>query len=953
MKLNTLRIILFLILALSLPDTVTAQWWNLYGPGNLNTAIETANGDLVAGGASRNLITGMTEGLVLRTDADGNELWRIGLPTAPFNSYTIRITETNDEDILVAYQQYLTTTTNLITIYKIDGDGTVIWESPVEEINGYQLECLAEHPQTEKIVIGAGHYYDFDDFSSDSLFAKLIVLSESGTVEFQTEYRQFSLPISNFFVPVVAPVTDGYLVGLGEFLYYLDHSLAEIWSQPANGYEPKELIETQDGYFVCASYNAYHNNGSRTQLFKFDLNGTVIWNTSFDIIPGNFIKLIEKPDQQINVIYNHFEDFQGPTLFGNQKTLRRTLSVAGELSPEELLPTTIQNASSVTGTSNNDLIFMGRADAFPANIPSGYLLRTDCEVSGFNNILSGRTYVDENFNCQYDSTEQLLSNYPIQIVHNTGLSYYTNSDSLGVYSVDVSSGSYQISLIPQSPYEIPCTPQIINFNISDTSVLADLPVQHIIECPQMTVSIGTPFLRRCFENTYQVRYCNSGTADAEDSYLEIELDSFTVYESSSLPPTTQNGSLLTFDLGDIESGNCESFTITTTLSCDAELGQNHCVSAHIYPDSICLTNSPDWDGSSIQVSAQCEEDSVRFFINNLGLGDMLNPLDYIVIQDEILFIENEFQLNSGQSIQRAYPANGSTYRMEAEQSAGHPGNSMPSATVEGCGEWPFATGFFGYFPQDDNDPFADFDCQSNIGSFDPNDKTAFPVGYGEQNIIEPNTILDYKIRFQNTGTDTAFNVSIRDDLSDLLDISTLRMGAASHPYNWRLENEGTLVVDFPDILLPDSTTNLEGSNGFISFKIGLKSDIPDFFYFSLSNKAAIYFDFNDPIVTNTVRHRLDTNFVEIILSTEDISRVENRIDISPNPARDITTLTFPEDSKLPLTFHLYDHDGRLVSTKIINQKTAELNLTKLSAGIYYYGVFDGHRLWASGKLVVL
>jgi len=428
------------------------------------------------------------------------------------------------------------------------------------------------------------------------------------------------------------------------------------------------------------------------------------------------------------------------------------------------------------------------------------------------------------------------------------------------------------------------------------------------------------------------------------------LDSFTIYENSSIPPTSQMGSLLTFDLGDIAIGDCDAFTITTTLSCDAELGQTHCVSAHIYPDSICLATSPNWDGSSIQVSAECTEDSVRFFIHNIGTGNMLVPLDYIVIQDEILFIQDQFQLNSGSSIQKSFVADGSTFRLEAEQSSGHPGFSMPSVTVEGCGEWPFATGFFGYFPQDDNDSFIDIDCQDNRGSYDPNDKSAFPIGYGDEKIIDPTTILEYKIRFQNTGTDTAFNVSIRDTLSSLLNPATLVMGAASHSYTWRLEDQGTLVMDFPNILLPDSTINPTGSNGFVSFKISLDPEIrlPNF----LSNKAAIYFDFNEPIITNEVTYRVDTNFVDILSSIENFAPITNLVKVAPNPGRDRTKLTFPDDSKFPMTFWLYSQEGKLVRKKVITKITTELEVSEFNAGIYYYGVYNEQGLWASGKLVV-
>ena len=945
MKKTFTRIALFLILVFCLPDMVSAQWWNLYGPGRLDETIETANGDLVAGGYFSNSDTGLSEGLVLRTDAEGNELWRLTFPGGPFNSSVSRIAETGDGGILVAYNHFDTDLNNLVTIYKLSNDGTIFWERTMDELDNIRVWTLVEDPVTGNAII------DATGLASDGIIQRTTVLDGTGVIQQQKILQGQGFCCSDHNKSKLVTIPDGYITAWSDSIYRLDQSLNIIWSKKAPGAEVRELVKTVDEDFMCISLNPYDFGGTNANIFRFDENGTIAWDTFFYVNYSYFEKIVNKPDENFRIIYKDANFF--PIGANDPGVYYRTIDPLGNLSARATLSPSLTDAVNVTQTGNGDLVFMGGSLAFPANILSGFLLRTDCELSGFNNIVTGRVYVDENFDCAYDSTEQLLPNYPIQFIHNTGLIYYGTSDSLGHYSVDISSGNYQTSAIPQSPYEIPCTPQIISILVSDTTVIADLPIQQIIECPQMTVSIGTPFLRRCFENTYAIRYCNSGTEEVIDAYLEIQLDLFTIYESSSIPPTSQSDSLLTFDLGDVPIGFCDDFTITTTLSCDAELGQNHCVTANIYPDSICLANSPDWDGSSVQVSAQCTEDSVRFFINNLGTGDMLAPLDYIVIQDEILFMQDDFQLNSGQSIQRAYPANGSTYRLEAMQSAGHPGFSMPSATVEGCGEWPFATGFFGYFPQDDNDPFVDIDCQPNIGSYDPNDKSAFPIGYGEQKVIDPGTLLEYKIRFQNTGTDTAFTVSIRDTLSSLLDISSIKMGAASHPYNWRLEDQGTLVIDFPDILLPDSTTNLTASNGFVSFKIAQKEiaffPLP---YYWLRNKAAIYFDFNEPIITNEVRHVLDTSFVDILLSTESISLINNRVNIAPNPAKNRTVLTFPEDSKFPLTLQLYSQNGKLVRTEMISNLTETLELSRLTAGVYYYGIYDEQGLWASGKLVV-
>ena len=948
MKQMIFRIAVLLILSVLVKNPISAQWWNNYGPGSFGETIETANGDLVALGTTQTLPSGPGNGLVIRTDANGNELWRLTFPNNPFYSPYGRVFETDEGDILVGLSLVISPNTDQQTIiYKLTSDGNIVWENPLEESSLLSLENLSEHPVSGKILATFDDKYNNVNTSEDTLLVRLIQLDETGSIELvKNLLHNDSNNPSLVGGPKIISIADGYIMAFKDSLFRLNNSLSKIWSNEIPGEDVYDLVETDQGDFIGISFLRDSGN-STAHIYRFNENGTINWTNSFLSPWPHFMKITKRSNGEYRIIYKRLQWFSSPTT----ETASRTMNSTGIVGPIDTISTSLKELFSIIQTNSQDLIFSGSIYPFPTNSRTGFLLRTNSELSNFNNVLTGRVFVDENFDCTYDSTEQLLPQYPIQLIHENGFVYYGTSDNNGLYTIEVFNGRYQTTAIPQSMYENPCTPEIIDFDIVDTTVNANLPIQQFIECPQMTVSIGTPFIRRCFENTYAVQYCNYGTIEAEDAYVEIMLDSFTIYENSSIPPTSQTGSLLVFDLGDIPSRECNNFTITTTLSCDAELGQTHCITAHIYPDSICLANSPEWDGSSIQVSAQCTEDSVRFFINNLGTGDMLAPLDYIVIQDEILFFQDDFQLNSGSSLIRSFPADGSTYRLEANQAVGHPGNSMPSATVEGCGEWPFATGFFGFFPQNDNDPFIDIDCLDNIGSYDPNDKSAFPIGFGEEKIIEPGTMMEYKIRFQNTGTDTAFNVSIRDTLSSILNPATLTMGAASHPYSWRLEGQGVLVVDFPNILLPDSTTNFAASNGFVSFKIDMVPEI-SLPHFWLENNAAIYFDFNEPIITNTVSHSIDTQFVEILVSVETIPEQNSLVKVAPNPADDQVNFTFPEDSEFPLTLKLYDTQGRLIRTEKVDNLTKKLEVSYLARGIFYYGIYDNEGLWSSGKLLL-
>ncbi|MBK9255210.1 MAG: T9SS type A sorting domain-containing protein [Saprospiraceae bacterium] len=132
-------------------------------------------------------------------------------------------------------------------------------------------------------------------------------------------------------------------------------------------------------------------------------------------------------------------------------------------------------------------------------------------------------------------------------------------------------------------------------------------------------------------------------------------------------------------------------------------------------------------------------------------------------------------------------------------------------------------------------------------SYDPNDKLTFPDRYGDENFTLRDESLIYTIRFQNTGNDTAYHVTIRDILDPQIDKSSLLLLASSHDTELRMTGD-TLWAVFNNIYLPDSTTNETESQGFITFRIDFFKDIPN--ESRIFNFADIYFDGNEPIRTN-------------------------------------------------------------------------------------------------------
>jgi uncharacterized repeat protein (TIGR01451 family) len=129
-----------------------------------------------------------------------------------------------------------------------------------------------------------------------------------------------------------------------------------------------------------------------------------------------------------------------------------------------------------------------------------------------------------------------------------------------------------------------------------------------------------------------------------------------------------------------------------------------------------------------------------------------------------------------------------------------------------------------------------------MNGYDPNVKTA------QLNVND--STINYTIQFQNTGNDTAINIIVRDTLSNQLDVASLQVTSYSHqPVTQTFGNK--IVFNFPQINLVDSTTNEPLSHGFVSFKVKVLPTVTT--NSIVPNQAAIYFDFNPAIYTNTTQ----------------------------------------------------------------------------------------------------
>jgi hypothetical protein len=239
--------------------------------------------------------------------------------------------------------------------------------------------------------------------------------------------------------------------------------------------------------------------------------------------------------------------------------------------------------------------------------------------------------------------------------------------------------------------------------------------------------------------------------------------------------------------------------------------------------------------------------------------------------------------------------------------------------------------------------FNDNDTSNNAGvskmqvrgSFDPNDiKVDITKVNQFGNLKEMPVALTYTIRFQNTGNAEAYRVEVVDTLSEKLDIATIEMVAASHPFEMLIlkDNSSSKSIVkwvFDNINLVDSTTKEACSHGFVKYRINNAKSKTNYAKDSILNKAAIYFDFNDPVSTDTA-----TTFFNLFNPTQELNSL--KFQAFPNPTADWVNLNFDKDMDgIIETHNVY---GQLINSQILRGSNGQVNLSKLSAGIYYITV---------------
>ncbi|PSR56515.1 hypothetical protein AHMF7605_24975 [Adhaeribacter arboris] len=512
-------------------------------------------------------------------------------------------------------------------------------------------------------------------------------------------------------------------------------------------------------------------------------------------------------------------------------------------------------------------------------------------------FITGKIYQDTNKNCQLDATEKPL---PGIVVTAEPGPYYGVSDEQGSYAIPVDTGRYIIkTILPKDVGRTitPTCPAVFNepTYVSGYGTLTTGPDfgNQVSTSPVLNVEVASNRRRRCFRSTTTVSYANTGFAAARNAKVMVQLPEYVSFISASVPYSRDSKGNYIFAVGELQPNQRGTITIIDSVSCNdpSIRGLTVCTKAWITPVNTYPAPA-NWNKAEISVNGKITQDGqARFVIQNQGQGDMTDSLAFRVFQDFDLVLKSKYKLAAGDSLVLRFMPTGRVVRVEVDQPEGHPLKASAGANVEikskNVARVPAP--LMMAYPPDDPEPEISEDCQPIVDSFDPNDKQVIPAGVTSNHYTPTNTPLRYTIRFQNTGTDVAYRVVVVDTLSTDLDLSTLQVGAVSHAYTLTIsgKNKPILTFTFDNILLPDSSKNQAGSNGYVQFSVKPKSNLPQ--KIKIENYADIFFDYNEPVRTNTTINRIfdmpQTVNLEKQLNASQIINTPAITQFTPNQSR--------------------------------------------------------------------
>lgn len=910
---------------------------------------------------------------VVRTDVDGTIVWSRQIDEGFLEQPTEVIQTTDGSYLISGYRQEQPGDPEQSYLIKLDPRGELVWSRTYGTVVNPE-RC------NHIIAVDGGGYLLTGTFTDGTTSRQDILLLRIDPNGDEVWRRTFGSSRDEEGIGAVQTPT-GFVIGangqsvlIGDNdvkLYGVSADGFDLWSKtygtPGTNEQMEDIIPTSDENLVFVGSTDDFNTAL---LAKADLNGDTLWYTEVPATPfDSDLRGVIEEDNGTTLVA------AGQAAPDNVSFNLDVLMVKVEAATGQLIYQRLIGANDVLNTAEDLAPIIGGGYAISAYNALNAVAFNDMTVFKTNqqgehltNYVRGRVHYSPDGCNPYEPGDLGLEGWLVRAESETA-TFFGSTDSLGRYALQIDTGTYTVSLLQKNDRWDICNPVAIVVDFTETydSTRQDFALLPAVDCPLLEVELSAGPAIACEDQIITVGYGNRGTTVAEGVSLTIEMDELLAYSSSTLPVNDQDGQLLSFELPDLPPETKGSFELTVSVACAGVTDQQALsTEARILPDYDCAPVDPTWNGSSIQVSSACDGDSIRFTISNPTPNELPGPLAYIVVEDQVMIRSAPIEAQPGIAQFEAFEATGGTFRLIAEQVAGHPGEQFPTTVVEGCTtSGDFTTGQVAQFSDNDGDLNIDILTQE-VFVLDPEVDLAlraYPKGYLDS-IITPQTQLEYTIIFTpGQDVDSSGRLVIRDTLSNLLDLNSLEMGAASHPYDFILYQNGVLKITFDSIHLLANGGNGGGNNeatqkGYVSFRLSQKPN--NAIGSVIRNRAAVYFDYRAPVSSPEVRHVVGCQelFVSncLLTSTTNYSpETSVSINTFPNPMNERTTVQiegWQGRADTRFEFILRDIHGRLLRREFFRGTTHEVSRQNLPNASYFYELRGDGQPIGKGKLFV-
>lgn len=436
-------------------------------------------------------------------------------------------------------------------------------------------------------------------------------------------------------------------------------------------------------------------------------------------------------------------------------------------------------------------------------------------------------FLDKNNNGVKDSAEPVLPNVPFGFKRSNGKTRYLSTDKNGVFQVFLYEGTATLSTIPGSNWFTRGLLDTLRFYGKDSVLSGFIPLHSL---PYINGKLFYDFNSNC-----------------KKDLMDVPAQGVEVFSENSLVKTDDEGNFRIF-----------LDTVLTSVYINTGKKKTTCSGGVLLKDVLLPIDT-----------------FIR--IEDIGLKDFfdINVQYYTTIARRGRNFDFYIQINNSSLADLKYNTNSNypeiTLNYPKELVVKKVTNALNIDSTNGLISWKmdnipgnYTSIIYGsfYVPPEKfvgrdklnfhvfiDTAFKDYNPENNetrhkvvvLAPCDPNNKSLLTV---DSLCVSEKAV--YMIEFQNYGTDTAFQVVIKDSLDSRFDASTIELLHSSAPCTMDFR-AGLLTFTFPDIMLPDTFTNLEKSKGFVLFKAGLKPNIRT--PLTIGNSADIYFDFEAPVRT--------------------------------------------------------------------------------------------------------